>query len=108
MMKPIVLALTVFSFLAAPVAMAQHQPSSQSKSQKVQQHKSGPKQEVRKQQSWKKGNRLPANYRGNQVKNYSQYKLSKPPRGYHWVKVNNDYLLISVASGIISNIVSGR
>ncbi|WP_439710982.1 RcnB family protein [Brucella anthropi] len=42
------------------------------------------------------------------MNNYSGYKLRKPPRGYHWVKVNNDYMLISIATGIISSIVAGR
>jgi Ni/Co efflux regulator RcnB len=42
------------------------------------------------------------------VRDYRRYRLSAPPRGYHWVKVDNDFLLVGVASGIISSIISGR
>jgi len=112
-MKRIVIALTALSFLAAPAAMAQSYPSHHGKPSHGQMHKGGPKYDARKyddrrHQSWRKGNRLPPNYRGHVVNNYSRYKLRQPPRGYHWVKVNNDYLLIGIATGIISSIVAGR
>ncbi len=72
-MKPIVIALTAFSFLAAPAAMAQPYPSHHGKPSYSQMHKGGPKYDARKydnrrHQSWKKGNRLPPNYRGHVVK----------------------------------------
>ena len=112
-MKPIVIALTAFSFLAAPAAMAQPHPPVHGKLVHGQMHKAGPKHDAhrynnRVHHSWKKGNRLPPNYRGHVVNNYSHYKLRQPPRGYHWVKVNNDYMLISIATGIISSIIAGR
>lgn len=105
-MKPIVLALTAFSFLAAPAAMAQ--PVHHGKPQQTQIHKEQMRKHAPQRQAWKKGSRLPQSYRGHAVKNYSAYKLRQPPRGYHWVKVNNDYLLIGITSGIISAIVNGH
>ena len=112
-MKPIIIALTAFSFLAAPAAMAKPYPSHHGKPSHSQMHKSGPKHDARRYNnrrhlSWKRGSRLPQSYRGHVVNNYSHYKLRKPPRGYHWVKVNNDYMLISIATGIISSIIAGR
>ena len=112
-MKRIVIALTALSFLAAPAAMAQSYPSHHGKPSHGQMHKGGPKYDARRyddrrHQSWRKGNRLPPNYRGHVVNNYSRYKLRQPPRGYHWVKVNNDYLLVGIATGVISSIVAGR
>ncbi len=35
------------------------------------------------------------------VRDYGHYRLRPPPRGYHWVRANNDYLLVAVATGII-------
>jgi Ni/Co efflux regulator RcnB len=38
------------------------------------------------------------------VRNYGYYRLRPPPRGYHWVRANNDYLLVAVATGIILDV----
>jgi Ni/Co efflux regulator RcnB len=59
---------------------------------------------------WNRGHRMtPAERRHMQdVRDYRRYRLSAPPRGYRWVRVDSDYLLIGSASGVISNIVVGR
>jgi Ni/Co efflux regulator RcnB len=59
---------------------------------------------------WSRGHRIsPAERRHMQdVRDYRRYRLSAPPRGYRWVRVDNDYLLIGTASGVISNIIAGR
>ncbi len=35
-----------------------------------------------------------------------RHRLYAPPRGYHWVRADDDALLIGVTSGIVSAIVS--
>lgn len=35
------------------------------------------------------------------VRDYGYYRLRPPPRGYHWVRDNSDYLLVGIATGII-------
>ena len=58
---------------------------------------------------WRKGQRLAANQRRYVVNDWSQRGLRSPPRGYRWVRENNnsgDYLLIAVASGLIASILS--
>jgi Ni/Co efflux regulator RcnB len=52
---------------------------------------------------WQRGNRLPREYRGGHyvVNDWRGHHLSAPPRGYHWVQVNGDYVLAAVATGII-------
>ena len=52
---------------------------------------------------WQRGGRLPNEYRGHQyvVDDWRGHHLSAPPRGYHWVQVNGDYVLAAVATGII-------
>jgi Ni/Co efflux regulator RcnB len=59
---------------------------------------------------WVRGHRMtPAERRRMaEVRDYRRYRLSAPPRGYHWVKVNNDFLLVGVATGVISSIIAGR
>ena len=40
-----------------------------------------------------------------------QYKpapLRKPPAGQQWVKVDNDYVLLGIATGLITSIIAGR
>lgn len=58
----------------------------------------------------RRGGRLPGDYRDRQyvVDDWRGYNLQPPPRGYHWVGVGGDYLLVAVASGVIAQIVSGR
>lgn len=40
------------------------------------------------------------------VRDYRSYRLREPPRGYHWVRADNDYLLVAVATGVILDIVN--
>ncbi|WP_175688541.1 RcnB family protein [Burkholderia anthina] len=52
---------------------------------------------------WHKGDRLPNEFRDRQyvVDDWRGYHLSAPPRGYHWVGVGGDYLLVQIGSGIV-------
>lgn len=40
------------------------------------------------------------------VRDYGNYRLRPPPRGYHWVRNNSDYLLVAVATGVILDIAT--
>jgi Ni/Co efflux regulator RcnB len=57
---------------------------------------------VVRHERWERGHR----YRGPNyvVSNYGYYRLRPPPRGYHWVRANNDYLLVAIATGVILDI----
>jgi Ni/Co efflux regulator RcnB len=60
---------------------------------------------------WHRGDRLPAEYRGYNytVEDWRGHGLSAPPRGYHWVGVNGDYVLAAIATGVIASVLlSGR
>ncbi|MET0172381.1 MAG: RcnB family protein, partial [Agrobacterium vaccinii] len=42
-------------------------------------------------------------------RDYRRYRLNAPPRGYRWVRAdNNEFLLIGITSGLISSIIAGR
>ncbi|MGI4861951.1 MAG: RcnB family protein [Janthinobacterium lividum] len=57
-----------------------------------------------------RGGRLPGDYRDRQyvVDDWRGYDLQPPPRGYHWVGVGGEYLLVGIASGVIAQIITGR
>ena len=58
---------------------------------------------------WTRGDRLPDQYRQQQyyVTDWQQRGLRRPPRGYRWVRDdNNDFFLALIATGVISTIIS--
>jgi Ni/Co efflux regulator RcnB len=36
---------------------------------------------------------------------YRHYGLSAPPRGYQYVRVNNDVVLTAVATGVVASVI---
>jgi Ni/Co efflux regulator RcnB len=58
-------------------------------------------------QDWHRGDRLPNEYRDRNyiVDDWHGHGLHQPPRGYHWVGVDGDYVLAAVATGVIANIL---
>jgi len=52
---------------------------------------------------WHKGDRLPPEFRDRQyvIDDWRGYHLSPPPRGYQWVGVGGDHLLVQIGSGIV-------
>lgn len=55
--------------------------------------------------AWRRGSNLPPYYRGYVVRDYERYRLRRPPAGYAWYRVGDDYLLAGIASGIIFDII---
>lgn len=56
---------------------------------------------------WYKGSRVPPQYRGHNyvVNDWRGHRLSAPPRGYHWIQNGGDYLLVAIATGVITQII---
>jgi Ni/Co efflux regulator RcnB len=57
---------------------------------------------------YKRGGYLPVRYRADRyyVTDWRTYRLRPPPRGYHWIRSDNsDFLLVAIATGIITDIV---
>jgi Ni/Co efflux regulator RcnB len=54
-----------------------------------------------------RGDRLPSEYRSRQyvVDDWRDHRLSAPPRGYHWVQADGDFLLVAITTGIIASIL---
>jgi Ni/Co efflux regulator RcnB len=49
------------------------------------------------------GDRLLPEYlsRSYVVDDWRGHHLSAPPRGYHWVQMDGDYVLVAIATGVI-------
>ena len=123
-MKRLVLSAVALSMLALPVAQAQAGPRNEvPRYERQDQHwnkKPGfdkhrfdkkvivKKKVVVKRKHWARGNRVPAWQRHYVVRDYDRYGLRRPAYGQQWVKVDNDFLLISLASGIVAGIIAAQ
>jgi Ni/Co efflux regulator RcnB len=56
---------------------------------------------------WYKGGRIERNDwdRGERINDYHRYRLSRPPHGYEWRRVDNNYVLAAVAGGLIASVI---
>ncbi|MDO9418654.1 RcnB family protein [Pararhizobium sp.] len=119
-MKRIFVALLAASFLATPMAA-----SAQSNVRHVDRHvekqvefrngkrivtKHVEKRVVVKKHRWGKGQKLSRAERRNilNARDYRQYKLRAPGRGQQWVRVNNDLLLVTLATGVILGVAAAN
>ena len=59
--------------------------------------------------SWRRGAYLPPYYRTWALDDYDSFHLRRPPYGYHWVRIGDEFLLVSNSTGLIFDvIVAGR
>lgn len=112
-MKRLVLAAVALSMLALPVAQAQAGPRHDAPRYERYDHswkKPGfdRKMVVKKKKHWARGHRVPGWQRHHVVRDYHRHGLRRPAYGQQWVKVDNDFLLISLASGIIAGIIAAQ
>jgi Ni/Co efflux regulator RcnB len=56
---------------------------------------------------WRRGGHVPQEYRSRQyvVNDWRGHHLNAPPRGYQWVQVGSDYVLVAIATGIIAQLL---
>ncbi|ALK31526.1 RcnB family protein [Burkholderia plantarii] len=71
-------------------------------------HPGGPRDEppggfIEGHRDWHRGDRLPREYWDRQyvVDDWRAYNLAPPPRGYHWVGIGGDYLLVQIGNGVV-------
>lgn len=116
-MKRLLIALVASSFLTAPMAFAQPAKPfevAQMKERHVEKrvYRQGNNKIVEKRvierKRWARGHRLSPSdrHRIAAVNDYRRYKLRAPSRGQQWVRAGNDFLLISVATGVIVNLAT--
>ena len=56
---------------------------------------------------WSRGDRLYRDYWGPRyyVNDWRRYRLRRPPYGYRWVRVNGEFLLVAISTGIILDVM---
>lgn len=89
-----------------PVQTVKHVPGHQVKKNTIVKRKPIVKKTSKKQR-WARGHRVPG-WKSYRAVDYHRYGLHRPQRGYQWVRVDNDFLLIAIGTGLISSIVVGR
>ncbi|MFT4067722.1 RcnB family protein [Paraburkholderia sp.] len=57
---------------------------------------------------WHPGEPVPPSYRGPHyvVDDWRAYELQPPPAGYQWLRVNGDFVLAAVTTGVITSILA--
>ena len=62
------------------------------------------------QHQYHRGQRLPAEWRGQQhrVNDWHAHHLAAPPRGQQWVQVGSDFALVAIATGVITSLMMNR
>jgi Ni/Co efflux regulator RcnB len=54
--------------------------------------------------SWRRGGYLPPAEQSYVVGDYPRYHLRRPPYGYHWVRIGNQFMLVSSSTGLIFDV----
>lgn len=57
---------------------------------------------------WKRGERVSDWKRRAATRDYYRHGLKRPSRNQQWVRIDNEYLLINLATGIIAGIVAAH
>ena len=110
-MKRIVLSVLAVSMLVATSLTGQAAPlnapsAPQSNYTQVDWQKPGKHVDVRKRvvvknNHWKQGQKYSSWKRHQPIRDYGRYGLHRPGRGQEWIRVGNDYVLVSILSGVI-------
>ncbi len=66
------------------------------------------KYQYAKRHQWKRGQRYSDWRRHQAVRDYRRHGLKRPAPGQQWIKVDNDYLLVGLATGLIAGVIAAR
>jgi Ni/Co efflux regulator RcnB len=115
-MKRILLTAAALALLAAPLggAFAQgydrhdDRRSNSMMMDRRDDHHDNRMMDRRDHHDWRRGGRIERGDwdRGERVRDYHRYHLSRPPRGYEWRRVDNNYVLAAVAGGLIASVIA--
>ncbi|PDQ21575.1 hypothetical protein CN311_07895 [Mesorhizobium sanjuanii] len=124
-MKRIILSAVALSMLAATSLTGQAAPlnaplTPQSNYSQVDWKKPGKHVDVRKRvvvkkkvvvvkrSHWRNGQKYSSWKRHQPIRDYGRYGLHRPGRGQEWIRVGNDYVLVSIVSGIIFGAIAAQ
>ncbi len=112
-MKKLFVALLAATVLAAPMTASADQFRHNNRIEKhrdVRIDKRVDKKVIVHKHRWAKGKKLSRSDRRQIVntRDYRRYNLRQPRRGEQWVRVDNQFLLISAATGLILGLTAAR
>lgn len=114
-MKRTATALLILSLLGAPLAMAgppshRHDGHHGRHAAYHHPHKGHVHHRYEKSHHWRRGDRLPKVYHSHWrvIHDYRAHRLRRPPRDCHWVRIGNDVVLASIATGLILEVLHGH
>ena len=120
-MKRLILATVALSMLAAPSAFAADGSNWRrsdndrhvSRSYDRNDHKAESgrvivRKKVVYKPHWRNGQRLSDWKRQRAIHDYRRYGLRRPGHGQQWVRVGDDYILVSMFTGIIAGIIAAH
>lgn len=58
--------------------------------------------------NWKRGQRYSDWRRHQEVRDWQRHRLHRPGPGQEWIRVGNDYMLVSIVSGVIAGIIAAN
>jgi Ni/Co efflux regulator RcnB len=118
-MKRLVLAAVTLSMLATPFAEAVAAPKQGPDSSYTEQWRKKPghpvikkpvivKKPIMAKPHWKHGQKFQDWRRYQRVQDWRRYHLHRPGPGQEWVRVGNDYILVSILTGVIVGIIAAH
>jgi Ni/Co efflux regulator RcnB len=114
-MKRLVLATAALTLLAAPFGLAfaqDHHDDHPGNTMSMDRHDDHPGNSMMMHaaagHAWHKGDRIGNDdwSRGARISDYGHYHLSRPPHGYEWRRVDNNYVLAAVAGGLVASVIA--
>jgi Ni/Co efflux regulator RcnB len=111
-MKRLLIATTALTLLIAPIggAFAQgrddRHDDRRSNAMMMDRHDND-RHDNGRHNGWRRGGHIDRRDwdRGVRVNDYNRYHLSRPPRGYEWRRVDNNYVLAAAATGLIAGLL---
>ena len=65
------------------------------------------KKKVVKRNDWRRGQKY-SDWRRHQRVDWQRHHLRRPDRGQEWIQVGNDYILVSILSGVIAGVIASN
>jgi len=110
MNKMIVPALVAMALACGAAAQAHQRDVEDARQQQARAVKAGPYRSVEASGQLKRGEQLPPRYRTHHyvVENWKAHRLTQPPAGHQWVQAGSDYALVSIATGVVTEVLVGK
>lgn len=109
-MKRVLLAGMAVLVLSGPTAFAQRDSDHGTRPAQLVQYENRDRgyenrdrDELRGTPHWAKGDRLPEEFRGDRyvIEDWRGMHLNRPPRGFHWIRVGDRFMLVATRTGVI-------